>query len=119
MEDKPKKEDMIPGDTEDMVAEMVQDRNEALLSLNEELIRAYCKKWDVDLPKEAQEFWEGVHIARIQVKSFPEKVKRVSYAWLQKHKSRIVKPKSDIVIADGNTNLEEAYRRKVKQGKLK
>ena len=98
---RPKKEDMIPGDTEDMSAKMIRDRNEALLSLDENTIKAYCKKWEVPLPDNEQEFWEGVHVARIQVKNFPEKVKRESYAWLQKNKSRIIKPKRDIIIPGG------------------
>jgi len=46
------------------IAEMVKDRDEALLSLDEKKIRAYAAKYGVTMPTGWHSFWGGVHKAR-------------------------------------------------------
>ena len=41
----------------------IQERNEALLSLNKEKILAYGKKYNVKFPEDEKIFWAGVHKA--------------------------------------------------------
>lgn len=71
--------------------EFIKDRNEALTSLDENKIRAYCLKYNIEMPKTADEtFWAGVHKAICQLfllKDTPVSVKQFneSHNWLIKH----------------------------------
>lgn len=42
---------------------VIQDRNEALLSLDETKIKDYCKKYKISIPESEEVFWAGVHKA--------------------------------------------------------
>lgn len=65
--------------------EFAQERNAALLSLNRAKIRAYCKKYGVNIPGEGDAFWSAVHKARMGIRGFPESEKQISRDWLNEH----------------------------------
>lgn len=58
--------------------EFVQERNAALLSLDEEQIRAYCRKYQVNISGNGKMFWAAVHKARMGIRGFPEAEKQIS-----------------------------------------
>ena len=39
----------------------IKDRNEAFASMDEEKIKAYCKKYKIAIPEDKNIFWIGVH----------------------------------------------------------
>lgn len=41
----------------------IKDRNEAFSSMDEKKIKAYCKKYKIDIPEDENIFWMGVHKA--------------------------------------------------------
>lgn len=41
----------------------IQDRNEAIASVDKEKILAYCKKYKIKVPEDEEVFWAGVHKA--------------------------------------------------------
>ena len=43
--------------------EFLKDRDEAFASMDENKIRAYCKKYHIDIPENEELFWAGVHKA--------------------------------------------------------
>ena len=67
------------------IKKFVQERDEALLSLDEKKIRAYGKKYGVPFPKDELVFWAGIHKARTAITSFPEDEKERSRKWLIEH----------------------------------
>lgn len=54
--------------------DFVEERNEALCSLDEEKIRAYAKKYDIDLPEPKYAFWKGVYLALSNIPNVPERI---------------------------------------------
>ncbi len=64
----------------------VRERDAALRSLDEAVIRAYARKWGARLPRHAgRVFWAAVHRARLSLDSFSELEKAVSRQWLAEH----------------------------------
>ena len=43
--------------------DFIKDRNEAFSSMDEEKIKAYCKKYDIYIPEDEETFWAGIHKA--------------------------------------------------------
>ena len=41
--------------------DIIKERNEAFSSMDEEKIRAYCKKCKIEIPEDDTVFWAGVH----------------------------------------------------------
>lgn len=65
------------------IEEFNRERNEALLSLDEERIRAMVLKFNgVIQPKDPLIFWGGVHKAITGCTSLPIEFRRQSKAWL-------------------------------------
>lgn len=64
------------------LALFIEGRNEVLLTLDEQAIRAYYAKWGVLCPQESLVFWAGIHKARVQIKALGEEEKATSRAWL-------------------------------------
>ena len=54
--------------------DFVEERNEALFSLNEEKIRAYAKKYNISLPQSKYAFWKGVYLALSNIPNVPERI---------------------------------------------
>lgn len=66
-------------------SKFVRERNAALISLDEEQIRAYCRKYQVNISGNGKMFWAAVHKARMGIRGFPESEKQISREWLNKN----------------------------------
>lgn len=62
----------------------LQERNEALLSLDRKKIVAYMNKYDIPVQMNKTVFWAGIHKARISIVDFPEAEKEKSRKWLKR-----------------------------------
>lgn len=60
----------------------VKERDEALLSMDEDFIRKTFAKWDVPLPDDPVDFWVTMHKARTGAKLLPEEERKKSRDWL-------------------------------------
>ena len=67
----------------DTIRKFVQERNEALGSLDEAKIKAYMKKYGCDIPEPY--FWPSIHKARLQIGGLSEEEKELSRTWLIEH----------------------------------
>jgi hypothetical protein len=65
--------------------QFVEDRNEALLSLDETKIREFGKKYEIPMSDKPIVFWASIHKARMEVTSFSERVREKSRRWLLAH----------------------------------
>jgi hypothetical protein len=64
------------------IQRFVAERDAALLSLDEHLIRAHMQKWGVRVPADVNVFWMGIHKARTACRSLPREARLASKAWL-------------------------------------
>lgn len=68
---------------------MIQERDAALLSLDEARIRAYFRKYNgVPMPRDPEIFWRSVHKARTALRSLPMEARSISKRWLIAHNSK-------------------------------
>lgn len=58
------------------------DRNAALLSMDENILKAYFRKYHVKIPDNPMVFWGAVHKAVTGCCSLPLEHRRASKAWL-------------------------------------
>ena len=63
----------------------VKERDEAFRSLDKNKIIAYCKKYEVKIPKDERAFWGGVHKARLASLGMTEEEKEISRKWLKEN----------------------------------
>ncbi len=64
-------------------AEFKRERNEALLSMDEEKIRGMVRKWNgIEMQKNPASFWLSVHKAITGNKDLPLEFRNKSKAWL-------------------------------------
>ena len=63
----------------------VKDRDKALLSLDEQQIRAFCKKYKVHISDNPVIFWAGVYKAILAMKKSPEETRKKAEDWLDAH----------------------------------
>ncbi len=69
-------------------AAFVAERDAALLSMDEQTIRAYFRKWNGDPgPVDPETFWRGIHKARTAARSLPMGARQESKRWLIAHGS--------------------------------
>jgi hypothetical protein len=56
----------------------------AFISLDEKVIRAFMKKWDLEgtIPDDPLLFWPGVHRIRTMIRSLPYEARLLSRNWL-------------------------------------
>ena len=71
-------------------AEWVKDRNEAFLSMDENKIKDYCRKYKIDIPKNETVFWMGVHKVICNLYLIEDDLVSLdkyqeSYKWLAEH----------------------------------
>lgn len=67
------------------VAQFNKERNEALLSMDEQRIRAFVMKWNgTIMPSNPISFWGAVHKCITGVKTLPIEFRRESFKWLTK-----------------------------------
>ena len=70
----------------DEIARFRREQREALLSLDEQKIRAFAFKWNAtEMPSTPVTFWGAVHKAITAKKDYPLDIRRQSKAWLTKH----------------------------------
>ena len=62
-----------------------KERDNAFLSLDEKKIRAFCKKWKIEVPKDEIVFWASVHKAICNMNAANVKQKAYSAMWLIEH----------------------------------
>jgi len=68
---------------DDRLREMMEERDAALLSMDEARLRAYFLKYNSrPAPKEPEVFWRMVHKARTACTSLPMEVRSESKRWL-------------------------------------
>lgn len=78
---------------EQEIAEMIQARDEALLSLDKAKIWRYMIKYHVPFsPSNETVFWAGVHKAILSIRSATAEQKCNSEQWLHKHGFRADPP---------------------------
>lgn len=65
----------------------VQERDAALLSLDEKRIKTYCRAWGVPIPNSNEVFWRAVHKAVCNITSASTEQRRRSAQWLVAHGS--------------------------------
>lgn len=73
-----------------IMKEFIKDRNEAFASMDEEKIRAYCNKYDIQMPNDEKLFWIGVNKAVCNLYLSPDSMITLeqynrSYEWLREH----------------------------------
>jgi len=62
-----------------------KERDKAFLSLDEKKIRAFCKKWKIEVPGNQLAFWASVHKAICNMNAANVKQKAYSAMWLIEH----------------------------------
>lgn len=67
------------------MADLVDERDEALRSLDKAKIMAYARKYNVQLPDDEMIFWAEIHKARTCITTFTAEEKKLSYDWLIQH----------------------------------
>ena len=60
----------------------VQERDEALLSLDKDKINAYCIKYSLTMPKDDTVMYAGIHKAILHIRSSTPEQKERSRQWL-------------------------------------
>ncbi len=63
----------------------IEERDNAILSLDRDKIIAYSNKYKIKMPKEDLVFWCGVHKAVLGIKSATPEQKENSMKWLKEH----------------------------------
>lgn len=71
--------------TKKEIRQFVKERDAALLSLDESIIRAYLKKRGVPIPESDIIFWAGVYKCVCNINSAPEDKKEIARQWLKEH----------------------------------
>lgn len=67
------------------LAQFQKERDEALFSLDKKKILAYCRKYQVSLPKSELAFWAAIHKCICNVSSATAEQKENSTQWLISH----------------------------------
>jgi hypothetical protein len=69
------------------MSSFAEEFDAAFLSLEEKVIRAFIKKWDLEdsLPADPLLFWAGVHRIRTMITSLPYEARLLSRNWLLAH----------------------------------
>ena len=65
--------------------QFVQERNEALFSLDERKIRDYAEKYGIRMPENKKAFNAGVYKAICNITEAPEDIKIKARDWLDKN----------------------------------
>lgn len=68
------------------------ERNAALRSLDDLVIRAYMDKYGIRAPSDSLTFWGAVHKARAWCEDFTDEERLTSIRWLEAHGFRSIVP---------------------------
>ena len=63
----------------------VRDRDQALLSLDEKKIRAFCRKYNKPVSNNPVVFWAGIYKCILAMKNSPDHIRRQAEEWLDSH----------------------------------
>lgn len=72
----------VDEDVHKEMKQMVTERDEALLSLDMEKIKAYGTKYGARFSDDHDTFWTSVHMARSAAKTLPMEARKISKRWL-------------------------------------
>jgi hypothetical protein len=69
------------------MSSFAEEFDAAFLSLDEKVIRAFVKRWDLEetIPDDPRLFWPGVHRIRTIITSLPYEARLLSRNWLLAH----------------------------------
>lgn len=71
-------------DTE-KIKSYVKERNEAFFSLDKDKIIAFCKKYNIPIPKNDLVFWAGIYKSILVITTAPQDLKEKAGKWLDEH----------------------------------
>ena len=63
----------------------VQDRDRALLSLDEQKIRAFCRKYSISISDNPIVFWASIYKSILAMKNCPSHIRKQAEDWLDSH----------------------------------
>ena len=63
----------------------VQDRDRALLSLDELKIRAFCRKYSISISDNPVVFWASIYKSVLAMKNCPSHIRKQAEDWLDSH----------------------------------
>lgn len=63
----------------------VKDRDEALLSLDKQKIRTFCRKYSIQISDNPVVFWAGVYKSILAMKNSPADIQKKAEDWLDSH----------------------------------
>ena len=66
-------------------SKFLRERNDAILSMDEEKIRDFSRKYGIPEPQEDTIFWAGIHKSILALNAASEEQKAASKAWLDRH----------------------------------
>lgn len=72
----------VEEDAHKEIRKFVTERDEALLSLDMEKIKAYGTKYGARFSDDHDTFWTSVHMARSAAKTLPMEARKISKRWL-------------------------------------
>jgi len=78
--------------TQEELMALLEERNRALLALDEAAIREYMAKAKIPDPGDEVAFWAGVHKSRCGMRDVPEDKRAESAAWLTEHGMQVPEP---------------------------
>ena len=70
----------------------VEERNEALVSLDREKIEKYADKYGIELPDDDEVFWRSVHKAIANISTLSDDVRQRSVEWLRRDSEPEIRP---------------------------
>ena len=68
-----------------MSSTFVKDRDAALLSLDENKIRAFCRKYNVQISDSPLVFWASIYKSILAMRNCPADIREKAGAWLDSH----------------------------------
>ena len=68
-----------------MSSTFVKDRDAALLSLDENKIRAFCRKYNVQISDNPLVFWASIYKSILAMRNCPADIREKAEAWLDSH----------------------------------
>lgn len=67
------------------IEQFVEERNEALFSLDKQTILKFARKYNVPFPTSEKGFWGGVYKAILGINDTPEDIQKITKKWLKEN----------------------------------
>ena len=68
----------------------IQERDNALFSLDEGKICSFLRKYDKTVPDNPDEFWALIYKVILAIHYSPEKVRKQAEEWLDRHRGAVL-----------------------------